>query len=53
MAFVACNRPDRAEFLIRRPTPVKDEAGKELCRVLHYAESRAMKATTQILAGEE
>ena len=34
MAFVACNRLDRAEFLIRRPTLVKDEAGNELCKVL-------------------
>ena len=50
MAFVAYNRLDRAEFLIRRPTPVSDKDGKEMCKVLHYSESREMSATTQILA---
>jgi hypothetical protein len=51
MAFVAYNRLDRAEFLIRRPTPVTDEDGKELCKVLHYSESREVPAKTEILAG--
>jgi len=53
MAYVAYNRLDRAEFLIRRPTPVADKAGKELCKVLHYSESRELSAQTQILAGVE
>ncbi|MBT6155501.1 MAG: hypothetical protein HOL01_07445 [Planctomycetaceae bacterium] len=51
MAFVAYNRLDRAEFLIRRPTPVTNEDGKELCKVLHYSESREIPAKTEILAG--
>lgn len=51
VAFVACNRLDRAEFLIRRPTPVTGEDGRELCKVLHYSESRELPAQTQILAG--
>ena len=53
MAFVAYNQLDRAEFLIRRPTPVTDKDGKELCKVLHYSESRELSAQTQILAGVE
>ena len=53
MAFVAYNRLDQAEFLIRRPTQVTDKAGKELCKVLHYSESRELSAQTQILAGVE
>jgi hypothetical protein len=51
MAFIAYNRLDRAEFLIRRPTPVLDKDGKELCKVLHFAESRELPAKTEILAG--
>ena len=53
MAYVAYNRLDRAEFLIRRPTPVTDKDGKKLCQVLHYSESRELSAQTQILAGLE
>jgi len=53
MAFVAYNRLDRAEFLIRRPTPITDIDGKNLCKVLHYSESRELSAQTQILAGVE
>ena len=53
MAHIAYNRLDRAEFILRRPTAVKDESGKELCRVLHYSESREHSAVNQILSGEE
>jgi len=53
MAYIAYNRFDRAEFLIRRPTPITDNDGKELCKVLHYSESRELSAQTQILAGVE
>ena len=53
MAFVAYNRLDRAEFLIRRPTPVTDKDGKELCKVLHFSEFRELPARTRILAGVE
>ncbi len=53
MAYVAYNRLDRAEFLIRRPTPVADKDENELCKVLHYSESRELSAQTQILAGVE
>lgn len=51
MAYIAYNCLDRAEFLIRRPTPLTDAAGKELCRVLHFSESREVPARTEILAG--
>ena len=49
MAHIAYNRLDRAEFILRRPTPVKDEEGKTLCQILHYAEVREDAAATRIL----
>ena len=52
MAHIAYNRLDRAEFILRRPTPIVDDDGKELCRVLHYSEPHEYPATTQILAGD-
>lgn len=52
MAHIACNRLDRAEFILRRPTPIADKEGKELVRVLHYAEVREHVARTQVLSGE-
>ena len=52
MAHVAYNRLDRAEFILRRPTPIVDASGAELCRVLHYSEVREYPATTLILSGE-
>ena len=51
MAHVAYNRLDRAEFILRRPTPITDANGRELCQVLHYSEVRECPARTQILAG--
>ena len=51
MAHVAYNRLDKAEFIIRRPTPITDKAGKDLARVLHYSEARAYPATNVMLAG--
>lgn len=52
MAHIAYNRLDRAELILRRPTPVTDDAGRELAQVLHYSEVREHQATTQILTGE-
>jgi hypothetical protein len=52
MAHVAYNRLDRAAFILRRPTPINDASGKELCRVLHYSEVREYAAHNQILCGE-
>lgn len=51
MAYVAYHRLDRAEFILRRPTPVTDAAGRELCRVLHYSEVREYPARNVLLAG--
>jgi hypothetical protein len=51
MAHVAYNRLDRAEFILRRPTPIEDDDGKELCRVLHYSEVQEHSAVNLILAG--
>jgi len=48
-AFVAWNTPDRAEFVLQRPTPILQE-GRELCRVLHYSEIRVMTVANTILA---
>jgi hypothetical protein len=54
MAHLAYNhhRLDRAEFIIRRPTPITDAAGREVARVLHYSEVHALPAVTQLFAGE-
>lgn len=52
MAHIAYNRLDRAEFIFRRPTPISDENGVELCRVLHYSEAREHPAGTLILSGD-
>lgn len=53
MAHIAFNRLDRAEFILRRPTPVSDKEGKEVSRVLHYSELRAYAVRTVILTGED
>ena len=53
MAHIAYNRLDRAEFILRRPTPVEDNDGKPLCHVLHFSEVREDRAVNQILAGED
>jgi len=50
MAYVAYNRLDRAEFILRRPTPITDEQGKQLCQVLHYSKVREGKARNVLLA---
>ena len=52
MAHIAYNRLDRAEFILRRPTPITDDAGHEVASSLHYSESRELMATTRILTGE-
>lgn len=52
MAHIAYNRLDMAELILRRPTPITDEAGSELARVLHYSETREHPTTTTILTGE-
>jgi len=43
LAFVAYNRPDRAEFVILRPTPVGDQMAG------HYSEIRRCAATNAIV----
>jgi hypothetical protein len=50
MAYVAYNRLDRAEFILRRPTPINDEQGKQVCQVLHYSKVREDKARNVLLA---
>lgn len=52
MAHIAYNRLDRVELILRRPTPITDDAGGELARVLHYSEVREHSATTRILTAE-
>ena len=51
MAHIVYNRFDRAEFIVRRPTPVP-EAGKEVCTVLHYSERQIHEARHTIICGE-
>lgn len=53
MAHIAYNRLDRAEFILRRPTPIPDKDGKEANRVLHYSEVVEHPARTQMFNGEE
>ena len=52
MAHVAFNRLDRAEFILRRPTPLRAEDGREGAKVLHYSEVREHEVSTTILAAE-
>ena len=53
MAHVAFNHkaPDLAEFILRQPTAVTDEEGRELCRILHYSKVRVDSARNTLLAG--
>ncbi len=52
MAHVVYKSLDFAEFILRRPTPVKDKSGKELYQTLYYSEIAEWKAATVILSGE-
>ncbi len=52
MAHIVYNRLDYAEFILRRPTPINDDEGRELARVLHYSETREFPAVSEILSGE-
>ncbi len=52
MAHVVYNRLDKAEFILRRPTPITDGNGKEVTKVLHYSEVVEHPAETVLLAAE-
>ena len=52
LAHIAYNQLDRAEFILRRPTNIRDDDGHVLCQVLHYSEVREDPAENQILAGQ-
>ena len=52
MAHIAYNRLDRAELILRRPTLITDDAGREMTQVLHYSEVRQHPAATQILTAQ-
>jgi hypothetical protein len=52
VAHVVYNTFDRAEFIIRRPTPV-EIGGRQVCRVHHYSDVRVHEARhTLICAGQ-
>ncbi len=53
MAHVAHNHkaPNLAEFILRKPTPVTDDSGQELCQILHYSKVRVDSARNTLLAG--
>src|SRR4051794_15409870 len=53
MAHIAYNRLDRAEFILRRPTPIGNKEGKEMLQVLHYSEVREVPARNLLLTGEK
>ena len=48
LAHVVYNTFDRAEFIIREPTPVF-EGGREVCCVMHYSVIRVHEAKNTIL----
>jgi len=48
LAHVVYNTFDRAEFIIRQPTPVHKD-GQEVCSVMHYSGIRVHKARNTIL----
>jgi hypothetical protein len=48
VAHIAYNTFDRAEFIIRRPTPVIAE-GRPVCSVHHYSEVRVCEARHTLL----
>jgi hypothetical protein len=50
IAHVVYNRLDQAEFILRRPTPIQDANGKELCRVQHYSEVKVYPARNELFA---
>lgn len=50
MAHVVYNTFERAEFIVRRPTPVLRD-GSEVCSALHYSEVRVHEAKHTILCG--
>lgn len=50
LAHVAYNTFDRAEFIVRRPTPIVRE-GREVAKVLHYSEIVVCQARHRILCG--
>ena len=52
MAYIIYNRLDRAEFILRRPTPIMDATGREAARALNYSEVREYPARTWILSGQ-
>lgn len=52
MAHIAYNRLDRAEFILRRPTKIKNQDEQTLCEVLHYSEVREDHAKNLILGGQ-
>ena len=49
LAYVAHNRPDRAEFIMQRETAIK-AGGKKVRRVCHYSEIRQMAAKNTLLS---
>jgi hypothetical protein len=51
-AYIAWNRPDRAELILQRPTPVVRD-GREVCRVLHYSEIRVLTVRNVVLRVED
>jgi len=50
MAHVIYNTFDRAEFIVRRPTPIEKD-GKEVCTVPHYSERQIFEAKHTMFCG--
>ncbi len=50
MAHVTYHRLDRAEFILRRPTPINNDKERTLCEVMHCSQLREEKARNVLLA---
>ncbi len=52
MAYIAYNQLDRAEFILRRPTPLPGHSGDKQSLALYPSEVREYKARNWLLGGE-
>ena len=51
MAYIAYNRLDRAEFILRRPTPLPSHSEGKPSLTLHFSEVRKYQARNLLLGG--
>lgn len=49
LAYIAFNRPDRAEFIIQRRRPI-EHGGEVVCQVCHYSEIRELTVKNTLMS---